>query len=141
MHAKKKAEEFFWMMIQCGKSIAEIPHNCSQGENGVLVYLAFLQDGTTPSDLSDKLNVSLPRIASILNSLESKELIVKNIDSEDKRKSIVAITKKGKEVVSDKKNEAIDNLTKIFKKLDENEREEYICLTQKIVNVINEMHN
>ena len=140
MNAKMKAEEFFWMMLNCKKSLAKIPQNCSQGETGVLAYLAFMQDRITPSELSEKLNVSLPRIASILNSLEFKELIIKENDNEDKRKTIVAITQNGKEFVSSKKDEAINNLTKILKRLDEEEINEYIRITKKIVNIFEEMH-
>lgn len=141
MNAKMKAEEFFWMMLNCRKSLTEIPQNCSQGETGVLVYLAFMQDRITPSELSEKLNVSLPRIASVLNSLEFKELIIKEIDNEDKRKTIVAITQNGKEFVSNKKDEAINNLTLVLERLDEEEINEYIRITKKIVNIFEEIHN
>ena len=140
MDAKINSENFFWMMLNCGKSLAEIPHSCSQGECGVLAYLEFSESALTPSELGNKLNVSLPRIGTILNSLENKELIIKDADNEDKRKSIIRITEKGKEIVSNKRNEAINNLTKIFEKLDENERKEYIRLTQKIVNIIEDIH-
>ena len=139
MDAKKSAEEFFWTIVRARKSLSEIPQNCSQGENGVLVYLSFF-DKCSPSEISEKLNLSLPRIATILTSLESKKLIRRKLDCDDKRKSIVEITEEGKKIVEDKRNDAICDIAKVFEKLDVNEREEYIHLTQKIINIISDIH-
>lgn len=136
MSNRKYAEEFFWMMSKCRKTLSEIPKDCTQGENGVLIYLAFVQDKVSPSELSSKLNVSLPRITSVLNSLESKNLVVKKIDGEDKRKSVVEITAQGKLVVENKKEDTINCLTNIFDKLDEDETATYIKLSEKILNTI-----
>ena len=136
MDAKNAAEEFFGMLVKCKKNLSEIPQACSQGENGVLLYLSFKQDRVSPSELSDSLGVSLPRIASVLNSLENKKFIIKKIDTEDKRKSIVEITEIGKEYVSNKRNEAINDLAKVLDKLNEEERKEYLKLTSKIISTI-----
>ncbi|MBQ7410087.1 MAG: transcriptional regulator [Clostridia bacterium] len=135
MNARNAAEEFFWMIVKCRKNLTEIPQNCSQGENGVLVYLTFF-DKVSPSELSEKLNLSLPRIASILNSLENKKLVVKNLDNDDKRKSIVEITEEGRKLVDEKRKEAIGDITKVFENLNEEERKDYIRLTKKVLNSI-----
>ena len=140
MDAKKAAEEFFWMILKCRKNLTEIPQNCSQGENGVLVYLSFF-DKVSPSELSEKTNLSLPRIASILNSLENKMLVIKKLDSEDKRKSIVEITDAGRELVDLKRKEAIGDITKVFESLNEDERNEYIRLTKKVLGTIGNLQN
>lgn len=140
MKANKAAEEFFWMIVKCRKNLTEIPQNCSQGENGVLVYLSF-SDKASPTELSENLNLSLPRIASILNSLENKKLVIKNIDGDDKRKSIVEITVEGRKLVDNKRNEAIENITKVFENLNEEERKEYIRLTSKVLSTIENLQN
>ena len=95
MDARAKAEEFFEIIAQRKKNLIEIPLNCSQGETGTLLYLMFIKDGISSSELAEVLRVSLPRIASVVNSLESKKLIEKTIDSEDKRKTVIRITKRG----------------------------------------------
>lgn len=141
MDARAKAEEFFETIVKRKKSLIEIPLNCSQGENGALLYLALVQDGITPSELSEILDVSLPRVASVLNSLEAKKLISKMTDSEDKRKTIVNITKVGKELVLNKKEEAINKLAKIIEKLDEDDINEYIRLAKKIGKIMEEMQD
>ena len=141
MDVKNKAEDFFWMMLNSKRNLAEIPQSCSQGETGVLVYLAFFQDKITPSELSVSLKVSMPRIISVLNSLESKNLIIKNIDNDDKRKTIVVITKKGKEYIDEKKEEAIEHISRVMEKLEESEIEEYIRLSKKILGIINKIQD
>lgn len=135
MDAKNAAEEFFWAIVKCRKNLSEIPQNCSQGENGVLVYLSFLNK-ISPSELSEKLNLSLPRIASILNSLENKKLVEKRPDNDDKRKSIVKITEEGRNVVETKRKDAIGDITKVFENLNEEERKDYIRLTRKVLDSI-----
>lgn len=139
MDAKAKAEEFFETIVNRRKSLIEIPLNCSQGETGTLLYLTFVEDGITPSRISEILDVSLPRIASILNSLEAKKLISKITDSEDKRKTIVNITDVGRKLVLSKKEEAIGKIAKIIEKLDEKDINEYIRLAKKIGKIMEEM--
>lgn len=139
MNSKAKAEEFFELIAKRRKNLIEIPLNCSQGETGTLLYLTFVKNGISSSELAENLNVSLPRITSVLNSLELKKLIQKSISNEDKRKTIVNITMIGKEIVLSKKQEAIEKITKIIEKLDEDDINQYIRLTKKIGNIMEEV--
>ena len=141
MDARAKAEEFFETIIKRKKSLIEIPRNCSQGETGALLYLTFVKDGITSSELAEILNVSLPRVASLLNSLESKKLVKKLTDKEDKRKTIVNITEVGRNLVLAKKEESINKLTRVIEKLDEEDINQYIKLAQKIGKIMDEMQD
>lgn len=141
MNCKEKAEEFFEIIAKRKKTLIEIPLNCSQGETGTLLYLTFVKNGISSSELAESLEVSLPRIISVLNSLEAKNLIEKRIDNEDKRKTIVHITDMGKEIVLNKKQEAVDKITKIIEKLDEDDINQYIILTKKIGKIMGEVQN
>ena len=141
MDAREKAEEFFETIINRKKSLIEIPRNCSQGEVGALLYLAFTKDGIAASELAEVLNVSLPRIVSLINSLEAKQLVIKLIDENDKRKTVIYITKEGKELVLEKKKEAILKLTKVIEKLNEEDINEYIRLAKKISTIMDEMQD
>ena len=139
MDAREKAEEFFEAIAQRKKTLIEIPLNCSQGETGTLLHLTFVKNGISSSELAEVLKVSLPRVASVVNSLESKKLIEKMVDSEDKRKTVIYITKDGKELVLAKKEEAINKITKIIEKLNEEDINEYIRLSKKIGKIVEEM--
>ena len=139
MDARIKAEEFFETIIKRKKSLIEIPRNCSQGETGALLYLTFVKDGITSTELAEVLNVSLPRIVSLINSLETKKLVKKLVDKDDKRKTVIYITTDGKNLVQEKKEEAILKLTKVIEKLDEDDINEYIRLAKKISSIMDEM--
>ena len=141
MDCKAKAEEFFETIVRRRKTLAKIPLNCSQGETGVLLYLTFIQDSVSSSELAENLDVSLPRIASILNSLESKKLVEKTADNVDKRKTVVHITEVGKELVLSKKREAINKITRIMEKLDEEDVNQYIRISKKIEKVMGEIED
>ena len=141
MNAKVKAEEFFETIIKRKKSLIEIPRNCSQGETGALLYLTFVKDGITATELAEVLNVSLPRVVSLINSLETKKLVKKIIDKDDKRKTIVYITQEGKKLVLEKKSKAILKLTRVIEKLDEKDIDEYIRLAKKISSIMDEMQD
>ena len=139
MDARAKAEEFFETIIKRKKSLIEIPRNCSQGEAGALLYLTFVKDGITSTELAEVLNVSLPRIVSLINSLETKKLVKKLVDKDDRRKTAIYITTDGKKLVQEKKKEAIQKLTRVIEKLDEEDINEYIRLAKKISLIMDEM--
>lgn len=136
MDYRKKSEELFETIVQTGKGLAEIPIDCSQGETGTLLYLMFEEDGVSATKLSEILKVTMPRVVSLINNLELKELIMRKSDNNDKRKSIIYITEKGKKSVLNKKEEAINSLMRIVEKLEDDEIEQYIKLTKKIGKII-----
>lgn len=139
MNTKKYAEEFFEIIIGKHKNFINMPLECSKGEFGTLLYLVFINKDVTPSKLCEEIGVSLPRMTTILNALETKKLIEKTINSSDKRKIIINITKEGKDLVLKKREEAINNIIKIIEKLDEEEIKEYIKIAKKISNIMNEV--
>lgn len=141
MDAKLKAEEFFETIVARKKCLVEIPRNFSQGEVGALLYLTFIKKEVTSSELAKNLDVSLPRVASLLNSLEAKKLVQKQTDKEDKRKTIVSITQVGKDLVLSKKEEAINKITRVIEKLEEEDINQYIRLAKKIDKIMEEMQD
>ena len=70
----------------------------SQGEMAMLGFLTYEKSETNPKELSERFNLSTARVANTLNSLERKEYITRVHDSFDRRKVMVYITEKGKEV-------------------------------------------
>ena len=118
------------------RSLTDALNNFSRGEVGVLSYLVFDKSEASAGELSEKLNVSTARIASILNSLENKKYITRKIDSLDKRKTLVVITEKGKELAISTKKEIIDMLLKVIAEVGYDDIKEYVRILQKIRNVI-----
>jgi len=118
------------------ESISEVLNNFTKGEIGILSYLSFDKDGVTAGELSEHLNVSTARIASILNSLEHKGYISRNEDILDRRKIIVNITDMGKELASKAKDDIFAKITFIISELGEEDAKEYIRILIKIKNIL-----
>ena len=66
-----------------------------RGETVALILLEKMGGGVSPCEISDKMAVSSARVAVILDGLEKKGFITRRIDSEDRRRIIVDLTKDG----------------------------------------------
>ena len=75
---------------------------CS-GEERVLLLIEKAGGTVYPKQLSDALGVTMPRITTILNSIDKKEFIVRKTAEDDRRKVEVSITKKGRTAVRKRK--------------------------------------
>lgn len=123
------------------RSLTDVLNNFNRGEVGVLSYLVFDKSEVSAGELSEKLNVSTARIASILNSLENKGYIIRKVDSLDKRKTLVTTTDKGKDLAISTKKEIINMLLKIIDEVGYDDIKEYIRILKKIRNVIDKQYN
>lgn len=118
------------------KTISEVLNEFTKGEVGVLAYLVFEKNNVTPGELSEQINVTSARIASILNSLENKKYIQRNASDTDKRKILVTVTEEGKANVEEAKNKVINKISSVFEQLGEEDTKEYIRLVSKINDIL-----
>lgn len=130
-------EEMVEVIFQQLKSTSSSSHveslnEFSRGEAGVLGYLAFDKDEATAGELSEMLNVSTARIASILNSLENKKYIKRKVDCLDKRKTLVVITDMGMALAVNTKKEIINKIVKVINDVGYDEIKDYLNITLKI---------
>lgn len=132
------AEEIFSKLRNNYKdSLNKLLSEFTSGEIGVLGYLVFEKDKVTSGELSEKLNVSTARVASILNSLENKGYIKRTNDNLDKRKTLVTITDKGEKLAYSVKRELTSKIINVIKEVGEEDIKEYIRISLKIENVLN----
>lgn len=66
-----------------------------QGEGRLLFYLQKHPKQANPSQISQNLSLSKPRVTSILNSLRKKGMVELQTDQNDRRKVNVILTEKG----------------------------------------------
>ena len=105
----------------------------SQGERRILGYLTFFKNGGAASgELSEKLFLSTPRIASALKSLSKKGFIERNRDENDKRIVIVTITEAGKSFMKEEYEKAVSMLEKTLQKLGEEDAKEFVRIINRI---------
>ena len=131
------ANELFQQLRNNSKtSLTQMLNDFNCGEIGVLGYLVFDKDNVTSGELSDKLDVTTARIASVLNSLESKGYIKRNIDSGDKRKILVTITDKGRVLVYKVKKELTDKIINLLKVVSYDDIKEYMRISLEIRKIL-----
>lgn len=137
MQYEKVIDDFFKKIQGHSKnSLEQMFCGFNKGELGVLRYL-YSNKKVTSGDLSDFFDVSTARIASILNSLENKKLIIRKCDSFDKRKILINITEKGVKLTQDMKNEVQKRIEYLIGKIGLDSFEQYLDLTIMINDVFN----
>ena len=102
----------------------------SKGEMFAMITIQKTDGPLSAGDMATAMKTSSARIASILNSLESKGFIERIIDPSDRRKILVTMTKKGEESVIKAQNMMRDHLTSVFEEMGENDTLEFIRLTR-----------
>ena len=99
-----------------------------RGEYGVLRYLLYVQDKTSPGVLTEQLHVVPGRMTDILNSLESKGFIKRQKSDEDRRRVVVCITESGRDEAFQKMEYIRNEYQGLFKILGQKDTEELIRL-------------
>ena len=102
-------------------------NNYSHGEQLVLGYL-YKEAGKqiVPSEIAKYTNTSTARVATILNNLEEKRMITREISRTDRRKILVAITDKGRQTAKESKETACSNLARVFEEMGEQKTTTFI---------------
>lgn len=112
----KNATEFIYNSL-CNKKLKNVYEVIQEGFSGIFVVLRILDNAegeVSAGDISNLFGVSTARTAVMLNTLERKEYISKTKSNVDARKTIVAITDKGRLALSERKQKIeglIDNFT------------------------------
>lgn len=104
----------------------------SKGEAMVMGYLAHEKKQEQPSVLAEQCLVSTARIASILNSLEKKDLITRNPDSIDARKINVTLTEKGLKLTKIKDVQIFSKMKEMLKFLGEEDAQNHVRIMKRI---------
>ena len=105
------------------------------GEMFILNYLIFQDKNVLPGEISTAMNTSSARVAMALKSLESKGLIERRIDREDRRKILVSITGVGRDFVQNERQEMHNKMVDILKELGEQDTREYMRIVTRITEI------
>lgn len=104
-----------------------------KGENFALLYILRQNNFVLPSEIGGEMDISSARVAAILNSLENKGLITRQIDKNDRRKILVTLTKEGAEQ-AEKHNQMVISLTaRMLESLGEQDAKELVRITGRLV--------
>jgi len=125
------------------RKIAKMPiqkkiGDITQGEMMILGYLISKKDGVSAGELSEKLDLTTPRVASALNSLSKKGFIERSRNPSDKRIVIVNITAAGKKIILERREEAVSMAEQLLQKLGERDASELIRIMKRINEIKNQ---
>ena len=103
-----------------------------KGELFVLNYLLTHEKIIHPKELSEKMSVSTARIASLLNHMEEKNLVIRSSDPDDSRQVVVVLTEAGKKQIHQVRDVVISRAAAMLESLDPEDAKEYIRIQEKI---------
>lgn len=137
MDYKELALEFIEKMHLMNKARPQRKINESmQGEHFILQFLDLHNGSALPSEISSTMGISSARIAAALNSLERKGLVTRQIDKSDRRRIIVDLTPEGRAFSETHHQKMLEDFTKLFSQMGEQDACEYVRLTGKLVEIV-----
>jgi MarR family transcriptional regulator, organic hydroperoxide resistance regulator len=103
-----------------------------QGGAFILQYLYMRKDNVLPSEISNEMSISTARIAAALGNLESKGLINREIDKNDRRQILVSLTPEGIENAKKHQQEVEKDVMEMLQCLGEHDAREYVRIIGKL---------
>ena len=108
----------------------------SKGEILVLKILLLQGGMATPTEISEAMNSTKGRVSAVLNALEKKGEVTREIDKDNRRNIIVTLTDSGKEHVM--LQSGYRTMTHIFEELGEQDSGEFIRMLTRVFKLMNE---
>lgn len=112
---------------------------------GELYLLKFLSENTDeefgPSELSDNLNISRPRITTTISALRKKKFVITEPDKEDRRRLKIKITDKGEKFIEKKQEKVIENFDVFIDGIGADDTLELIRIINLAADIMNDKNN
>ena len=118
--------------------------NVSKAEFAVLITLKRRQEmtrnenGVYVSQLARELKISSPAVSRMLGNLESKGLIGRNVDKENRRNTYVYLTAQGEEEIAETERLLDEAVTKVVRQMGKEDVEQLLNLWEKMVCIMEE---
>lgn len=127
------------IMSNSRKNMFEHMTKATRGESFVLKFLLKSNSPVLPSELSTALNSSTARISAILNSLEKKGELAREIDKANRRNILVTITEAGRKRAKDDMQKVYDRMVDTFTEMGEADTRELIRLMRKVLDAMQKL--
>lgn len=136
MNYESMAEEL--LSIRAGflhVPVNQMMNNFARGELFVLNYLMAHRGTAFPKDLSKGMEVSSARIAALLNQMEKKGWLVRSMDTEDCRQTIITLTENGKAEVEKTRRDILNAVVKMLESIGPEDTEQLLRIERKIMEI------
>ncbi len=107
-----------------------------RGEAFALLYILKNGSCVLPGEISNEMNISSARVAAILNSLEDKGFILREIDKSDRRKVLVQLTQEGRVLAKKHVQMVVNITTSMLKLLGENDAKELVRIMGRLAELM-----
>ncbi len=132
------AEEIIQAMIQMLKTGPK-RQDVRRFSHGELQTMNFLMDQETPQlpgQISAGLEMSSARVAAVLNRLEEKGWVERQIHPKDRRKIWVRLTGQGRTELEDSRREVHEYIGGVLRILGERDAREYLRITKRMTAIL-----
>jgi DNA-binding MarR family transcriptional regulator len=106
----------------------------------ICIYALLRNDGITLSELSKAVSLSASTVNGIVDRLESKELMTRQRSSEDRRKVLLRLTDKGRQITREAPSLLQDRLSSALQSLPELEQVTIAMSLERIVGLMEAQH-
>lgn len=116
--------------------------NIAKGEFMLLWHIGIpnrFAGDLTVSDIQKKLGLTMPAISQMLKNLESKNLIERSVDKNDRRRVIVKVMPEGEKILEEMKNSIDQTIGEAIARMGEQQCEQLITLILKFANIMEEI--
>jgi len=105
------------------------------GSTFALHFIAMHEGDVLPGQLCQEMCVSSARVATALNNLESKGMITRRMDPQDRRKILVTITPEGRAFAEQQYHAVVEGLACMLGLLGEQDAQEYVRITRRLADI------
>ena len=110
----------------------KLSDDISRMEGSIIFWLVKSENkSVNVSELAEGLHVSMQSISRTLKSLENKGYIVREVDSDNRRNTLIKLSKKGNELVEKKKKDVEGYFERVFSHFTEEELQQYLNFQEK----------
>lgn len=106
----------------------------------LVLDLLYLEGRLKMTRLAREIRVSLPAMSGLVDRLFKMGLVSRLFDESDRRIIKIGLTQKAKNIINNIHEQRENSIMRIFEKLEESEREEYLRILKKIRSILAEYH-
>ena len=107
----------------------------SEGEAGVMFCLFEKRSPMSAGELSRSMHIGSGGVANLLNSLEKKGCVCREMNPEDRRGVMVTLSDAGRQLIEDKQREALDMTAGMLRRLGREDTENLIRIYRKMLDI------
>ncbi len=107
-------------------------HKPTLSQTGVMMIVSHAGESTI-KDIAELLKISPSAATQLADGLTEKKLLMRNPDTNDKRKINLKLTKEGEKILREMKEEQMKFLTKVFDTLNDAELKQMDGLQKKVL--------